>query len=140
MSRVLVDAGPIVSLLQQRDEHHEWAREAFDAHQAPLYTCEAVLTEAGHLARGLRGGGEAAVLHLLKQGVLQLAFRLDAELLALGTLMARYANVPMSIADACLVRMTELEPRSTILTIDSHFRIYRRAGRHVIPVIMPPAR
>jgi predicted nucleic acid-binding protein len=139
VNRVFVDAGPIVALLQPRDAHHLWATEAFDAIEPPLYTCESALSEASHLL-GRVHGGPGAVLGLLARGVLQLGFRMDAELLALGTLMTRYASVPMSLADACLVRMTELEPRSTVLTIDSHFRIYRRAGRHTIPVIMPSPR
>lgn len=137
MTRVLVDAGPIVSLLQERDAHHEWARETFEVLEPPLYTCEAVLTEAGYLTRRLRGGGAAAVIRLVHRGVLRLAFRMDAEVLALRALLERYASVPMSIADACLVRMSELQPDATVLTTDSDFRVYRRAGRHTIPVIMP---
>ncbi len=95
--------------------------------------------EAAHLVRRLPGGREA-VMELLATEVVAIAFRLDAELLALRTLVARYASVPMSIADACLVRMSELDPKASVLTTDSDFRVYRRAGRQVIPVIMPRAR
>jgi hypothetical protein len=54
-------------------------------------------------------------------------------------LMTKYATVPMSLADACLVRMTELNSGSTVLTLDRDFRVYRRTGRHVVPVIAPDA-
>lgn len=64
-------------------------------------------------------------------------FRLGDEILAVRSLMDKYRSVPMSLADACLVRMSELEPRATIVTLDAHFRIYRRLGRGVIPLISP---
>jgi uncharacterized protein len=51
--------------------------------------------------------------------------------------MRKFASVPMSLADACLVRMTELEPHSVLLTLDSDFRVYRRNKRQTIPTIMP---
>ncbi|MGH8628172.1 MAG: hypothetical protein ACREYC_23880 [Gammaproteobacteria bacterium] len=51
--------------------------------------------------------------------------------------MRKYANVPMSLADACLVRMTEILPDPVILTTDADFRIYRRHGRHVVPAVTP---
>jgi len=136
MREVIVDTGPIVALLNARDEFHEWTREAMDAVQPPMLTCEAVLTEASYLVRKLRGGPEA-VLDLVTRGVLEIAFRLDAELLALRTLTTRYASVPMSVADACLVRMAEMRPRATVLTLDTDFRVYRRSGRLAIPLLMP---
>jgi predicted nucleic acid-binding protein len=133
---VIVDTGPIVALLNARDEFHEWTRDAMDAIQPPMLTCEAVVTEASYLVRKLRGGPEA-VLDLVTRGVLEIAFRLDAELLALRTLTTRYASVPMSLADACLVRMAEMRPRATVLTLDTDFRVYRRSGRLAIPLLMP---
>ena len=136
MREVIVDTGPIVALLNARDEFHEWTRDAMDTMQPPMLTCEAVLTEASYLVRKLRGGPEA-VLDLVTRGVLEIAFRLDAELLALRTLTTRYASVPMSLADACLVRMAEMRPRATVLTLDADFRVYRRSGRLAIPVLMP---
>ena len=136
MREVIVDTGPIVALLNARDEFHEWTRDAMDTMQPPMLTCEAVLTEASYLVRKLRGGPEA-VLDLVTRGVLEIAFRLDAELLALRTLTTRYASVPMSLADACLVRMAEMRPRATVLTLDADFRVYRRSGRLTIPVLMP---
>jgi len=133
---VIVDTGPIVALLNARDEFHGWTRDAMDAIQPPMLTCEPVLTEAAYLVRKLRGGPEA-VLDLVARGVLEIPFRLDAELLALRTLSTRYASVPMSLADACLVRMAEMRPRATVLTLDTDFRVYRRSGRLAIPLLMP---
>jgi hypothetical protein len=95
-----------------------------------------VLAEATHL---LRKVPEAAVgvLELVVRQFVQVDFRLDTEVLALRTLITRYRSVPMSLADACLVRMSELDPKASVLTTDSDFRVYRRSGRLAIPVIMP---
>ena len=136
MREIIVDTGPLVALLNARDEHHEWAKAAMDAVEPPLITCEAVLTEAAYLVRKLRGGPEA-VLDLVTRQVLRVDFRVDNELLALRTLVSRYASVPMSLADACLVRMAELRPRAAVLTLDADFQVYRRSGRLTIPLISP---
>ena len=136
MREVIVDTGPLVALLNRRDEFHDWSRTAMDVIEPPMLTCEAVLAEASYLVRKLRGGPEA-VVDLVTRGVLAVPFRVDAELLALRTLLARYASVPMSLADACLVRMAETLPRAAVLTLDGDFRVYRRSGRLAIPVIMP---
>jgi hypothetical protein len=69
--------------------------------------------------------------------MLVLDFQLAAELEVVRKLMMKYANVPMALADACLVRMSELAPRAAIVTVDSDFRVYRRNGRQAIPVVMP---
>ena len=136
MNRVIVDTGPIVALLNARDSWHDWARDAFSRMEPPLVTCEPVLAEASHLVRKLPGGPEA-VIDLVGRSVLQVAFRLDTELLALRTLLAKYRSVPMSLADACLVRMSELSPRTSVMTLDSDFKVYRRSGRLKIPLIAP---
>lgn len=136
MNRVIVDTGPIVALLNARDSWHDWARDAFSRMEPPLLTCEPVLAEASHLVRKLPGGPEA-VIDLVGRSVLQVAFRLDTELLALRTLLAKYRSVPMSLADACLVRMSELSPRTSVMTLDSDFKVYRRSGRLKIPLIAP---
>jgi predicted nucleic acid-binding protein len=136
VNRVIVDTGPIVALLNARDSWHDWARDAFSRMEPPLLTCEPVLAEASHLVRKLPGGPEA-VIDLVGRSVLQVAFRLDTELLALRTLLAKYRSVPMSLADACLVRMSELSPRTSVMTLDSDFKVYRRSGRLKIPLIAP---
>ena len=105
----------------------------------PLLTCEAVVSETCFLLRHARGG-PSAVLELLDRGALRIAFRLEDNVGAVGRLMARYASVPMSLADACLVRMAEQHPDSRVLTLDRDFRLYRKHGRHAIPAIMPEDR
>jgi hypothetical protein len=81
--------------------------------------------------------GPVKVMDLIGRGVVRVGFRIDGEMLALRTLMKRYQSVPMSLADASLVRMAELETRSSVMTLDEDFRIYRRGGRGVIPLISP---
>jgi uncharacterized protein len=136
VTRVVIDTGPLVALLNQRDRHHTWIREVLAAVEPPVFTCEAVVSEACFLLRQL-AGGQDAVLELLSNGVVKVDFRMLSEIDALQELMRKFANVPMSLADACLVRMTELDAPSTIVTLDSDFRIYRRNRRQVIPTIMP---
>lgn len=136
MTRVIVDTGPLVALLSARDAHHQWARDTLGGIAPPLSTCEAVVSETCFLVRHLKGGADA-VLALVSRGVVTLDFSLTSELEPVRKLMTKYATVPMSLADACLVRMTELAPRSAILTLDKDFRVYRRSGRHVVPLIAP---
>lgn len=130
------DTGPLVALLSRTERHHEWAASQVRALRLPLLTCEPVLAEACWLLRDLPDG-PAKVLQLVSRGVLRIAFDLEAEARPVAELLARYSNVPMDLADACLVRMTELEPSGRVLTLDGDFRIYRRAGRRVVPTLMP---
>ena len=139
MTRVVIDTGPLVALLNRRDSHHRWVREVFDTVEPPLVTCEAVVSEACFLLSPL-AGGQDAVLELLVKDVLRIDFNMRAELDSLRSLMRKFANVPMSLADACLVRMSELDPHTVIVTLDTDFRVYRRNRRQVIPTIMPAAR
>jgi predicted nucleic acid-binding protein len=136
MSRVLIDTGPLVALLNRADRHHDWIREVLDTIEPPVFSCEAVVSEACFLLSRVRDGQDA-VLGLLANDILKLEFRLSSEVDAVRGLMNKFASVPMSFADACLVRMSELEPRSRILTLDSDFRVYRRNRRQAIPTIMP---
>jgi uncharacterized protein len=136
MNRVVVDTGPLVALLNSRDAYHGWARDVLDGVEPPLATCEAVLSEACFLVRKIKGG-PGAVLELVSRGIVEIQFRVGTEIDAIRKLMSKYAGVPMSMADACLVRMTELDTRATILTLDGDFKIYRRNGRQVVPIISP---
>jgi predicted nucleic acid-binding protein len=132
----LLDTGPLVALLNRRDRYHDWARRELDTHRPPLLTCEPVLSEACYLLRA-DAKGPAAVLELVRRGALRVAFDLDQEAAAVQRLLASYADVPMDLADACLVRMAEQNPASFLLTLDTDFRIYRMHGRQVIPLRMP---
>jgi predicted nucleic acid-binding protein len=136
MKRVIVDTGPLVALLSASDAHHEWARGVFDTVEPPMFTCEAVISEACFLLRRIKRGQDA-VLDLVARDVVTVAFSLASELGAVRRHMERYASVPMSLADACLVRMSELEPRATVVTLDGDFKIYRRNRRQVIPSLLP---
>jgi len=133
---IIVDTGPLVALLNGRDRYHTWAREMFDAATPPLATCEAVISEACFLLRGIKGGSQA-VFGLLERGVIDIAFRLVPNRASIQALMNRYADVPMSVADACLVRMIEMDQKAAVMTLDGDFRVYRRHGRQVVPVLMP---
>ena len=133
---VIADTGPIVAFLNSRDRYHEWSKEVFSEINGPVLSCEAVLSEACFLLRNARGGGEA-VLKLVERGLIRLPFRLEIEIAPVRRLLSRYSNVPMSLADACLVRMSEQVSGSVLLTLDRDFKVYRKHGRHVIPTRMP---
>jgi predicted nucleic acid-binding protein len=131
----IVDTGPLVAFLNRRDRHHAWASEQLGRISAPLLTCEAVLSEATYLVRNLAGGPEA-VLKLVARGVVTPIFRLQDEISSLRVLVKRYAR---DLADACLVRLSELHPDCVVLTVDTEFRdVYRRNGRQIIPTLLPP--
>lgn len=135
---VLVDTGPIVALLDADERHHEWAREQFESLHAPLVTCESVLSEACFLLR--RVGADATMpVSLVRRGVLKVVdlFGSTDAANAVTALMRRYANIPMSLADACLVCILEHTDNGSIMTLDSDFRIYRQAKRRVIPLLCP---
>lgn len=132
----LIDTGPLVAFLSQNDGYHNWAVEQLTRLKPPLLTCEPVLTEACYLLASA-GGGANDALDFAARGGLKLAFDLSAELEPVRRLMARYRDVGVSLADACLVRMSELHPRCEVLTIDRDFLIYRRDGRRTIPLIAP---
>lgn len=135
--RALVDTGPLVAVLNATDDHHGWARECFGQLAPPLFTCEAVLSEAQFLLQD-RGGNPLAVLEMVRRGIVRIAFGAGEEVDRLLELQRSYRNLPMSFADACLVRMSELHDRSRVFTTDSHFRLFRRNSRRVIPLLAPP--
>ena len=128
--------GPLVSFLASGLRHHAWACEQWKLLRPPLLTCEPVLTEAAFLLK--REGREAdAIFALLERGAIRIALDVQDEQADLRALMHRYRNKPVSLADACLVRLAELHTGGEVMTLDSDFRIYRRHGNKVIPVVMP---
>jgi predicted nucleic acid-binding protein len=130
----IVDSGALVALLDPREEHHRWSRETFSRQPAPWLTCEAVVSEAFFL---LHEPHARALEKLLRQGHLRLGLNLADELVQVLDLRAKYADVPMSLADACLVRMSETLPDPVVLTTDADFKIYRRHSRQVVPCLLP---
>ena len=135
-ARVIIDAGPLVAFLVKEEAHHHWVIEQFQNLPAPFLTCDAVLTEAFFLVRKLPHG-TAKFFALLNSGLLDIDFSMIAEGPALEKLVHRYANVPMSLADACLVRLSKLHPQTVVFTLDQDFQIYRQDGRQPIPLLMP---
>ena len=134
--RTLVDTGPIVALLVAQDAHSAWAHRVWGELEPPLLTCEAVLSEAQFLIARF-GGNPRAVLEFVERGAINIAFGVQDEVKRLLELQQAYRSLPMSLADACLVCMAEQFQRCRVLTTDFHFRIYRRHGRQLIPVLMP---
>ncbi len=131
---VLVDAGYLVALLSRRDQHHAWAAAQAPQHPPPWHTCDAVLSEAHHL---LGPRGAPALAELLRRRAVLSAFDLADHLEPVLALLRKYADVPISLADACLVRLTETAPDPILLTTDTDFRIYRRHSRHTVPCVLP---
>ena len=117
--------------------HHAWSRNTIAAVKPSLYTCEAVLTEAFLLLEQGNGGDPGDLLDMVERGVVIPSFRITENTARIRKLMAKYRDIPMSLADACLVVMSEQHEDARVLTLDSHFRVYRRHGRNVIPVLMP---
>ena len=130
----LVDAGFLVALLSRRDTHHVWATHQASRFPPPWVTCDSVLSEAFHL---LGSRGILPLSLLLRREAVVAQFDLAIELEPVLRLMQKYANVPMSLADACLVRMTETIADPTILTTDTDFHIYRRHSRKIVPCVTP---
>lgn len=130
----LADAGFIVALLSRRDGHHKWAAAQAAEYPPPWKTCEAALSEAFHL---VGPAGVGALSALVRRNALIPSFVLAEDVEPVLALMRKYANVPMSLADACLVRMTETQTDPVVLTTDADFTVYRRRGRQTIPCILP---
>ena len=135
--QVILDTGPLVALLNQADRYHQWARNEWAQITPPLLTCEAVLAEACFLVRRF-AGGQSAVLELVRRGILDVSFHLAEETDPVFRLLHKYQSVPMSFADACIVRLAEQHPAGVVLTLDNDFSIYRKNTRQLIPTLIPP--
>lgn len=130
----LVDAGFVVALLSNRDAHHRWAVTKAADQPPPWSTCEAVPSEAFHL---LGPRGATTLSTLLRRRALVTAFEIGENLEPVLGLMEKYSDVPMSLADACLVRMTETLADCVVLATEHDFLVYRRHSRRVVPCMMP---
>jgi predicted nucleic acid-binding protein len=130
----IADTGFIVAFRNRADQHHRWAVDLARSLDEPLLTCESVLSEAAfHL------GSSEAALALVAVGMLEVAFDCAQNVDQLRDLAARYADRRPDLADLCLIRMSELHPRHSVITVDEDdFHVYRRNKREVIPVICPP--
>jgi predicted nucleic acid-binding protein len=129
----IADTGFIVAFGDRNDIHHGWALEVANRITEPLLTCEAVLSEAAfHLE------SSSYVLKLVRDAMLKVAFDCDQNTAKLKEFADRYRDRRPDLADLCLIRMSELYPRHTVITADGDFRVYRRNKREVIPLLFPP--
>jgi predicted nucleic acid-binding protein len=132
----IADTGFLVAFANRADRHHDWAVGVAERVTEPLLTCEAVLAEAAfHL------GSVSLVLAMVREGLVTPAFDCREHLLQLTALAERYADRHPDLADLCLIRMSELHPRHSVITVDRRdFRVYRRNRREAIPLVCPPER
>jgi predicted nucleic acid-binding protein len=138
MTVAIVDTGPLVAFLDRSEQHHRWVGERIGELDAPLLVCEPVLAEAMYLLSRYAKAQEV-LLELVQNGALRVAFRIDENVGALRKLLQKYRDIPMSLADACIVRMAEMHDRHAVLTLDSDFLIYRKYGRSSLALIHPAA-
>jgi len=136
VSDIIVDTGPLVALLVRTYRHHAWVIDRLLELRPPFLTCEPVLAEVAHLVRRVRRG-LGRFVDLLMSDLLRVELDAMAEREAIGRLLRKYADRPMSLADACLVRIAELNDRASVLTIDRDFAVYRKHGRRAIAVVAP---
>src|SRR5262249_43669747 len=124
----IVDTGPLVAFFDRAERHHRWVIERIEGLEAPLLVCEPVLTETFYLL-GRYSKAQDALFEFLQNGALKVAFRIEEHFAALRKLLEKYRDTPMSLADACIVRMAEIHERHAVLTLDSDFSVYRKHGR-----------
>jgi len=133
--RVILDASVLVALLSKGDRNHDWAVSQWAQINPPALTCDAVISETCFLLK--RRYLIEAVFEMIEVGAIAIAFNLQEEASNIRVLMGRYESVPMSFADACLVRMAEQIPNSAVMTLDSDFKIYRKHRNEAIAVVLP---
>ncbi len=134
--KLLCDTGPLAAFFNRRDQYHAWATQQFDRLFQPLLTCEAVVSETVFLLQD-DGLSTEPVFEAIERGKLVVQFSAEEHWPDLRRLVRKYADLPMSLADACLVRMSEVADKCQVFTTDRAFRVYRRHGRHLIPLLAP---
>src|SRR5205809_8144637 len=107
---------------------------------------ETAAPSAAHVRAGPYGSGISAetgrtryrsTVRFIGPRVIRIGVSVQEQQADLWALMRRYRNRPMSLADACLVRLSEIHAAAEVLTLDGDFRIYRRHGNRVIPLRIP---
>lgn len=130
----IADTGLLVAFANRHDSHHRWAVSIAEKVTEPLLTCEAVLAETAFHLRSV-----SITLAMLADGLIALGFDCNDHLPRLEALAKRYSDRRPDLADLCLIRMSELHPRHSVITVDrADFRVYRRNKREMIPLICPP--
>lgn len=138
MRAAIVDAGPLVAWFDRSERHHRWVCDRTEELDAPLLVCEAVHAEAMYLLARSPGAQDVLLDHLEK-GALNIAFQMAEHTALLRRLLHKYRDTPMSLADACIVRMAEIYEGHAIFTLDADFAIYRKHGRSPLTLIHPPS-
>lgn len=136
MAKVIVDAGPLVAYFDRSTREHRWVRDQFEQLDDPLLCCQPVITEVLFLLKR-DGLNPDWVLAMIERGDLLCNFDLPGEVPSLRRLLHQYRNLPASLADVCLVRMSEIHPDGVVLTLDRDFLTYRRNKRQTIPLLAP---
>jgi predicted nucleic acid-binding protein len=139
MTAAIIDTGPLVAFFDRAEQNHLWVAERIEELDAPLLVCEPVLAETMYLLASYPKAQDT-LFELVENGALSVAFRIDEHIGALRKLLQKYRDTPMSLADACIVRMSEIYDRHAILTLDSDFSIYREHGRAPLAIIHPAPR
>lgn len=134
--KIIIDSGPLVAFLNNKDTYHGWALSQFSLLNPPFFTCESVISEVCFLLRNTQNGPQN-VLRLIERNLIKIQFNLESDVTIITGLIDKYKNIPMSLADACLVRMSEQIANSIICTLDSDFKIYRKNKRKIIPILIP---
>jgi predicted nucleic acid-binding protein len=135
--RAVIDTGPLVAILDRDEKHHLWSVEQARNLAPPLLVCEAVLTEAMFLLQRLPAA-QSSLFGLLENGALRIEFSLAGNVSEVRALVSKYLDRPVSLADACLIRMAEQNAGHSVFTLDSDFHVYRKHGRQPIGLIFPP--
>lgn len=132
--KAIADTGFLVALANRRDMNHDWAVEIANAITEPALTCDAVLAEATyHL------GDARVTLGFIEDGLVRAEFSIDEHSQRLRELAQRYADRKPDLADLCLIKMSELNPKLPVITTDlADFRVYRRGRREAIALLHPP--
>ena len=138
MTAWLLDTGPLVAFFDRSDSAHGWAKELWAQAPVPMLTCEAVMAEAAYLLGEHAGLYPEKLMALFERGVISASFRLEEHSAGVGRLLEKYSAQNMQLADACLVKMSELHRDCQVFTLDSQdFQVYRRFDRQVIPLMTP---
>ena len=124
---ILIDTGPIVAVLDKRDQHHEVCKTHADQLPEIVYTCWAVITEACYLLRE-RPDLVERLIEMVNEGHYELLDIPSEEITQVGGILAKYQDQQIDFADACLVHLAEREEISTVFTVDDrHFNLFRTA-------------
>lgn len=132
----ILDAGPLIAALNRDDQYHRWARETLARLGPPFLTCPEAMAEAAAMT-----GRPAAIVEMIQAGEIVLAFDLTEQAASVLALLKKYADREIDLADACIVRMSELARECRVVTLDrADFSVYRRNSRDLIPLVAPPVR